>query len=313
MKRFISLLLTVTLCLSLTSFAYADSYFTNRFGVSMSKTEYDELISQGLSEEDIDYLDFSTFNTYMSESGGELIGRTDSYYISKGNGQKIEISKSEAEALANNLELGIMPAEDFGNGYDSVNDGICHLSLSTYGLGNGNIRNTATVTWLTNPTTNSQDILGISHNTVLMTNTMQTQTKMWYDWSVDGLNYTTQTGSAQSVKYNASGTGVTCSFSRVVNDGTFPVPCKNFRYQVETRAEKNNNYEKNALVQANYYRGIQEFEFNINLDLVALAAVIATGSFAAASIPLLLSIVPEYKNSFADELQANITYTVNVI
>lgn len=313
MKRFISLLLTVALCLSLSSFAYADDYFTNRFGVSMSKTEYDELISQGLNEEDIDYLDFSTFNTYMSEAGGELISRTDSYYISKGNGQKIEISKIEAESLANNLELGIMPAEDFGNGYDSANDGICHLSLSTYGIGNGAHRDIATVTWLTNPSTNSQDILNISHNTVLIIDPSYTQAKMWYDWSVDGLNYTTQTENADSVVVDASGTSVTCSFSRVTHNPVLPVPCKNFRYEVVTRTEKNNNYMQYALVQANFYRGTYEFNFDIDLDLVSIIAVCATGSFALASIPTILSIVTSFEDSFADVLQANIIYTANII
>ena len=311
MKKIISILLVLTLSLTMAVGGFADNaYFTSRFGVSMSKAEYDELLSQGLSEEDIDYLDFDAFNTYMSEAGGELISRTDIYYIAKADGNNIEVSKSEAEALAQSVNQGIMPMEDFGNGYDSDNDGVCHLALGVYGLSNGRLRHSATVTWLTDPSVNREDILGIGYNTALVTLPGTLTAKMWYDFSVDGLNYDTTGGNAASTEISSDGCGVVCSFARTVNHWAYPVPCKDFRYQVEVRTEKNSDSMKYAFIQANFYRGIYALDVSLDLDLMAVLAVVA--GVTSSPFPLLLSLVPSIRSDFAQPLQANILYQVNI-
>lgn len=172
------------------------------------------------------------------------------------------------------------------------------------------MRHSATVTWLTDPSVSTEDILGIGYNTAIITDTSTLTAKKWYDYSTNGINYYTTTGNASSTNISSDGCGVTCSFERTVNHWAYPVPCKNFRYQVEVRTIKNSDSMKFALVQANFYRGIYELDFSINLDIMTVMAVVA--GVTSSPFPLLLSLTPSIRSSFADTLQANVLYQVNV-
>jgi len=306
-KRITSLFLIVAVFCSMLipSAAATDSAaHVTRFGVTISAEAYQALLEQGLSEEDIDYLNESEYNQYISESGGELLSRVESYYICKEDGTNIAVSQSVAEGIANNLNLGVMPAEDDA-GYDSASDGVCRLVLMLYKSGSV-YRSTANVTWLTDAPSNSQDILGIAHNNGFATDADDVTTTMWYDWSNNGTTYTTATGTADSIETDI-GCGVVCKFNRTVISPNYNMPCKNFRYKVEARSVKNSTTTINAMVQADYYRGISKLSANLDVDVIALLSTVVTGDPFYTAI----SLVPEYESDFADVLQADIMYTIN--
>jgi len=225
-------------------------------------------------------------------------------YICKEDGTNIAVSQSVAEGIANNLNLGVMPAEDDA-GYDSASDGVCRLVLMLYKSGSV-YRSTANVTWLTDAPSNSQDILGIAHNNGFATDADDVTTTMWYDWSNNGTTYTTATGTADSIETDI-GCGVVCKFNRTVISPNYNMPCKNFRYKVEARSVKNSTTTINAMVQADYYRGISKLSANLDVDVIALLSTVVTGDPFYTAI----SLVPEYESDFADVLQADIMYTIN--
>ena len=74
-KKLTALFLALVMCASLCvpAFAAEQAAVVNRFGVEISTSEYQELIRQGLTDDDIDYLDEPTLEQYLAEAGGELI------------------------------------------------------------------------------------------------------------------------------------------------------------------------------------------------------------------------------------------------
>lgn len=304
-KRIASIVLIASMCMTLSVPTFAvegnNSYVT-RFGVSISSSEYQALIDQGLGESDIDYLDEKTFKQYMDEAGGELISQTESYYICKDDGTNIEVPQNIAEAVASDLNLGIMPTEDEA-GYDYANDSVCRLALSLYKFGYS-FRSTATVKWLYNPKVDSQDILGITHNGGLVTDANNVTATMWYDYTDDGVNYITKSASAASIKTEV-GSGVVCKFNRKVLNPQYLN--RNFVYKVEIRSTKNDNSIINAVVQADYFRGTTKLAANLEVDAIAILAAAVTGQPYLAAI----SLVPKFESAFADVLQADLMYTIN--
>ena len=307
MKKALSFMLALVMAFSIPCTALAveeDSDYVTRFGVTISADCYQTLIRQGLSEEDIDYLNEDEYSQYLSEAGGELVNKVETYYICKEDGTNIPVSQGVAELTANNLNLGIVPLEDDA-GYDSANDGVCKLSFVLYKSSTA-FRSTATVSWLTDPSVNAQDILGIVHNDGLITDGDDVTTTMWYDWSNDGVKYTTNKGTADSIETKV-GSGVACKFNRTVISPKYNVACKNFRYRVVIRSTKNSSTLTNAIVQADYYRGIKKLSTSLDVNTIAVIAAVALSENPLAAI----SLVPKYESSFADVLQADIMYTIN--
>ena len=129
---------------------------------------------------------------------------------------------------------------------------------------------------------------------------------MWYDWSNDGVKYTTNKVTADSIETKV-GSGVACKFNRTVISPKYNVACKNFRYRVVIRSTKNSSTLTNAIVQADYYRGIKKLSTSLDVNTIAVIAAVALSENPLAAI----SLVPKYESSFADVLQADIMYTIN--
>lgn len=310
MKKTISLFLILVLSIMISvpvSAKKTDESYVTKFGVIISENEYQELKNQGLRDDDIAYLDENTFDKYMAEAGGQLISSVENYYICKENGGNIEVSQNVAEEAANNINCGIMTAEDDA-AYDSANDGVCRLTLNLYKSGN-NYRCTTYVIWLTNPTLTSKDVLGIAYNAGFICDSDDITTTSWYDYTVDGTNYTTVSGVASSMDPQV-GQGAVCTFDRVVTSPMYDYPHRNFRYKIEADLRKNSNADViYAIVQADYYRAIKTISLNVDVDAIAVLNGIASQDLSAVAEGV--SIQPEFKDDFAQRQYADVLYTIN--
>ena len=307
-KKLTALFLALVMCASLCvpAFAAEQAAVVNRFGVEISTSEYQELIRQGLTDDDIDYLDEPTLEQYLAEAGGELIYTSETHILCKADGTNVELTESEAKAIAAELnqEAEIMPLEDDTGGLsDADTDSVCTLTLVVYKAGNY-YRSYATVVWETLPPHNAEDLLMLVHDDVLITDTDDITTTMWYDWSNDG-TYHTATTEADSMTLEGYGHGGVAHFDRVVTSSSYNYNCKNFRYKVEMRSVKNNSSTLNALIVAEFYRGIKviDFDFNIKTDIKISAAKI--------SIAPILTLSARYKETKAPKILSDIVFPVN--
>lgn len=302
MRKILCLALIAVMCMPMHISAFEVSNgndYTNRLGISISASDYRQLLQQGLDEIDIDHLDEEAYTRYMAETDGELIVKADSYYVCSKDGRNIEVPENQAKAIASNINTGTMPVEDEA-AYDSASDGVCKMTLILYKTGNS-YRSTTRVIWLTIPPMEGQDVLSITHNQGLITNTRSVTTSLFFDWA-SPTGIMTYTDEAASITSQV-GAGAVCKFNRVkypsILNGTYT-------YKVEMYSSKNSSDITTATLQSDFYRGIEKLNASLSINAIAIIESVVTGSLSS-----IVSILPTYSKSFAEVLQSSVFYTIN--
>jgi len=128
--------------------------YENYFGIQMTNTQYNNLLNQGFSEDEIYYMSEDTFNR-NKDLTASLAAVTSKYYKSiytdlNGNPQTVEISKSEYDNESSNQIRGYVETE-----YKRMDAYITYISNSYY-------RYKVTTKWKNMPSVRSYDIIGLA-------------------------------------------------------------------------------------------------------------------------------------------------------
>lgn len=142
--------LTFSIC---TEGVKADDY-ENYFGIEMTNTQYNNLLNQGFSEDEIYYMSEETFNN-NKDLTASLAAVTSKYYKSiytdlNGNPQTVEISKSEYDNESSNQIRGYVETT-----YKRMDAYITYINNSYY-------RYKVTTGWKNMPSVRSYDIIGLA-------------------------------------------------------------------------------------------------------------------------------------------------------
>lgn len=155
MKRKISLYLLITLItFSIYSKEIMAANYTNYFKIIMTDVQYNNLLNLGFSEEEIYYMDETTFNE-NKDLNASLKATTSKYYKSiytdlNGNPQTVEITESEYNNTVNNQIRGFVETE-----YKRMDAYISQID-NTY------FRYKTTTRWKNMPSVRSFDIIGLA-------------------------------------------------------------------------------------------------------------------------------------------------------
>lgn len=128
--------------------------YENYFGIEMTNTEYNNLINLGFNEEEIYYMDETTFND-NKDLNAELVSVNSKYYKSiytdlNGQPQVVELTKEEYENEANHQIRGYVQTE-----YKRMDAYISRVDSTYY-------RYKVTLGWLRMPVVRSYDIIGLA-------------------------------------------------------------------------------------------------------------------------------------------------------
>lgn len=128
--------------------------YENYFGITMTETEYNNLLNQGFNEEEIYYMNESTFDENKN-LGAELVSVNSKYYKSiytdlNGNPQVVELTKEQYENEASNHMRGYVQTT-----YKRMDAYISKIDNTYY-------RYKVTVGWLQLPAVRSYDIIGLA-------------------------------------------------------------------------------------------------------------------------------------------------------
>ena len=135
--------------------------YENYFGITMTETQYNNLLNQGFNEEEIYYMDEDTFNENKNLTA-ELVSVNSKFYKSiytdlNGNPQIVELTEAEYENESSTQMRGYVQTE-----YKRLDAYIAQID-NTY------FRYKVTLGWRRMPAVRSYDIIGLSFEDTTVT------------------------------------------------------------------------------------------------------------------------------------------------